>query len=130
MFQLAVSVVLLFVATLGVKTLRAGEPTLPADAANILVAEVDVSGPRQAAPVHPEPFLDITLASLARATPSEPRGRPRSSDMERRCATGPTAPREVVRIASAGLVTPGWFDATDTRMLAGRRLADDDLSAW
>ena len=44
-FQLAVSVVLLFVATLAVKTLRVVTPTVPANAANILVAEVDLLEP-------------------------------------------------------------------------------------
>ena len=33
------------------------------------------------------------------------------------------------RIASAGLVTAGWFDATERRLLAGRAFADDERSA-
>ena len=62
--QLAISVVLLFVATLALKTLQAGTPTLPADASNILVAEIDLSEARQGTPIHPAPFIETTLAAL------------------------------------------------------------------
>ena len=127
--QLAISVVLLFVATLAVKTLRAGTPTLPADAANILVAEIDLSEARQGAPLAPTPFLDITLAALRESDAIRAVGAATfdrfGAPMWYRAdgASGDARP------ASAGLVTAGWFDATQTRLLAGRTFADDERSA-
>jgi len=128
-FQLTVSVVLVFVATLGVQTLRASTPTLPADAASILVAEIDLSE-ASSGPIHPKPFVDIALAALgesdairaAGAATFDRYGAPLRYWLEG--ATGTEA-----RTASVGLVTAGWFEATDTRVLAGHGFADDERSA-
>ena len=127
--QLAISVVLLFVATLAVKTLRAGTPTLPADAANILVAEIDLSEARQGTPIHPAPFIETTLAALRESDAIRAAGVAtfdRYGFPMRYWVDG--APDDA-RIASAGLVTAGWFDATERRLLAGRTFADDERSA-
>ncbi len=129
-FQLAVSVVLLFVATLGVKTLRAGTATLPPDAASILVTEIDLAAAHQGAPIHVTPFVDATLAAL--------RGREtvraaaaatffRHGHAMQYSVAGTAA--DDVRPASAGLVTAGWFEANGMRLLAGRGFADDERSA-
>jgi putative ABC transport system permease protein len=125
-FQLTVSVVLIFVATLAVKTLRASTPTLPADAASILVAEIDLSETSRGA-IHPKPFVDIALASLGesdaiRAAGVAAFGAPMRYWIEGAAGTD-------ARTASVGAVTAGWFEATDTRVLAGRALADDERSA-
>jgi putative ABC transport system permease protein len=128
-FQLAVSVVLLFVATLAVKTLRADTRTLPADAASILVAEIEMAEARHDAPIHPKPFIDATVAVLREsdairavgAASFDRHGSPMRYWTEEPGADG--------RPASVGLVTAGWFDATDTRLAAGRTFADDERSA-
>lgn len=129
-FQLAVSVVLLFVATLAVKTLRGATPTLPADAANILVAEIDLSNLRRGTPIRPKATVDAMLAVLnendaihaAAAATFFRSGYPMHYWVDGAAA-------DAVRTASAGLVTAGWFDATGTRLLAGRSFADDERSA-
>ena len=128
-FQLTVSVVLVFVATLAVKTLRASTPTLPADAGSIMVAEIDLSETSRGA-THATPFVDIALAALggseairaAGVATFDRGGSPLRYWLEG--ATGTDA-----RTASVGLVTAGWFEATDTRVLAGRAFADDERSA-
>jgi putative ABC transport system permease protein len=126
-FQLAVSVVLLFVATLAVKTLRAGTPILPADAASILVTEIDLSEASVAA-IHPKPFVDVTLAALSESdairaagvAAFDGHGAPLRYWVEGAAAT---------RTASVILATSGWFEAKDRRVLAGRGFADDERSA-
>jgi len=127
--QLAISVVLLFVATLAVKTLQAGAPTLPADAANILVAQIDLSGAGHGTPIHPAAFIEATLASLRESDAIRAAGAAtfdREGAAMRYWADGTS---ENARSASAGQVTSGWFDATETRLLAGRTFADGERSA-
>jgi putative ABC transport system permease protein len=129
-FQLAVSVVLLFVTTLGVRILRASATTLPPDAANILVTEIDLAAVHQGTPIHARPFVDATLAVL------------RGHDTIRAAAAATFfrygyamqysvagAAAHDLRRASAGLATAGWFDANGVRFLAGRGFADDERSA-
>ena len=123
--QIAISVVLLFVATLAVKTLRAGTPTLPADAANILVAEIDLSETRQGTPIQPAPFIEATLATLRASEAIRAAGAATFGSPMRYWTDG----AENARIAPVRLVTAGWFDAAQARLLAGRAFADDERSA-
>ncbi len=112
------------------KTLRAATPTLPAEAANILVAEIDLSEASAGDRFTAKPFVDVTLAALresdairaAAAATFHRYGAPM-----RYWAEGATAAD--ARTASAGLVTAGWFEATDAHMLVGRGFADDERSA-
>jgi hypothetical protein len=128
-FQLAVSVVLVFVATLAVKTLRAASPTLPAEAASILVTEIDLSEASRGT-IDPKLFVDVTLAALGESDAIRAAGAAtfrRFGAPMRYWAEGSSAAD--ARAASGGLVTSGWFEATGTRILAGRAFADDERSA-
>ena len=128
-FQLTVSVVLLFVATLAVQTLQAGALILPTDAANILVAEIDLSEAHEGRPVHRGPFVASTLTALRGSDAIRAAGAANFGRYGWPMRYWTDGVSENARIASAGLVTAGWFGATETRLLAGRVFADDERAA-
>lgn len=118
--QVAASVALMALAVLAARTLQARAPDVPDDARSTLVAEVNL---RDANPGNPRAalFVRTVLDALA----AEPTVRAagfadfflNGYPMTYRDAANPAgAPRTTL----GGIVSPGWFEATRTRVLAGR----------
>jgi predicted permease len=117
--QVAGAVVLLFLTALGVRTLQTESPILPPGADRILVADLDLNAASES-PWSRAAFAEAVLrqaregegihgAALASFTLT---GVPFAF----RVAGDDPASR---RLASAGSVTPSWFDIMSVRVLAG-----------
>jgi predicted permease len=128
-FQVAVSTLLLFMTTLGVRTLDAVRGRLPADADRLVVAELDLSTVRPFSPTVARTIVDAALATLhgSDAVDGAAAATFFRHGMPSRFRLTSDAPG-TARAASVGHVTTGWFDVTGTRLLAGRAPVDGERS--
>lgn len=118
--QVTFSVTLIAIAVLGTRSLQAHAPEVPNDARSTLVAELNLT---DANPGNPRAALFVqTILDALAAEPTV-----RSAGFADFFLNGYPIPyREAAhptdqsRTAFGGVVSPGWFDATHTRVLAGR----------
>jgi putative ABC transport system permease protein len=122
--QVAPSVALLALSGLAMRSLVGQSPTLPADASEILLVDINLTNVRSTDP-RPDVFTAAVLDSLHEE----------ASIRDAAFATFSVAansltfsladdPPGVRRTASGGFVTPRWFEATGARFLAGHGFAD------
>jgi predicted permease len=118
--QLAGSLPLLALSGLAAQSLLQHRPVLPPDPDRLLLADIALADVRSSPPT-PGPFIEAVLdrlrgepavATAAFATFGAMGGRVEYS-------LESDAP-DTQRAAAGGFVTPGWFDATGARVLAGR----------
>jgi predicted permease len=124
--QVAACVTLLFIAGLGVRSLRAATPAIPLEASQTLVAEFNLED------VHPgqprtQPFMDAVTQRL------RSQAAVRSAGFADFFGSGGAVrywlsadDDRLRRVARGGLVTHGWFDSTGVQMLVGEDFGAGD----
>ena len=122
-FQIAGSVVLLFVSNLGIRTLLAYDAASPDDLPRIVVAEIALDRLRHP-PTDSGAFMNAVLNKLRDQRTVRSAGF--ATFVRYGFPTKVAFERDTdgsQRTAYVALVTPGWFEAMDTRLLAGRAIS-------
>jgi putative ABC transport system permease protein len=116
--QVGASLALLALSSLAIRTIIVRQPQMPADAARILLADVDLTE-LQGIGSRPGPFVETVLDELRHEGAIETAAFSTFSLFGSPIAWA-RADSPDTRVAFGGFVTTEWFDAIGVRLLAGR----------
>jgi putative ABC transport system permease protein len=116
--QVSASLALLAISSLAIRTIIVRQPQTPADAARILLADIDLTE-LQGVGSRPGSFVETVLDELRRESAIETAAFSTFS-LVGSPITWARADSPETRVAFGGLVTTEWFDAIGVRVLAGR----------